>query len=336
MSCEQIPSITIYGTTQITSVSAYVTTLTSLIPGNPVVSVVTSVVPAICADDALDCPSETKEDVVTVTPTSTAIYTSDISTNVVVTSIVPQRTLYYACSSSQETSAQGMTSTNQVQETLNNQPSTSTEGDSRVASYTNVQQSSSSISSATLVGQFTGIATQIKGSATVVGVSASSVSSVADTILSPYHTTTSPHSFQPGPSASRLKSVATSLPIVTTSHTSSASSAVASQQEDTNVTPSSSKHAAIAGGIIGGILGSIVIACLVICMKRKKRDKHEDVKRWSGENEDVDYWERRFRALETEGDIIYGEKDDWDLQSSKKLRVSLRNRSHNYWHYADR
>lgn len=52
------------------------------------------------------------------------------------------------------------------------------------------------------------------------------------------------------------------------------------------------KYVVIVGGIIGGILGSIVIVCLVICMKRKKRDKYEDVKRWGGENEDVDYWER--------------------------------------------
>lgn len=288
------------------------------------VSTVTSVVPAVCADDASDCPSETKEEVVTVMPTSTAIYTSDISTNVVATNIVPQRTLYYECSSSQEASAQGTMSTGQVQETLNNQPPTSTEGDIRVASFTDVRQSSSSISSVTLAGQFTGIATQIQGSATAVGVSANSVSSATDAILSPYHTTAFPHSVQPGSSASLSKTVATSLPIVTASHTLSASSAVASQQEGTNATPSSSKHAAIAGGIVGGILGTIVIACLVICMKRKKRDKHDDVKRWSGENEDVDYWERRFRALETEGDIMHGEEDDWDMQSSRKLHVSLK------------
>lgn len=322
MSCEQIPSVTIYGTTQITSASTYVTTLTSLIPGNPLVSTVTSVVPAVCADDASDCPSETKEEVVTVTPTSTAIYTSDISTNVVATNIVPQRTLYYECSSSQEASAQGTMSTGQVQETLNNQPPTSTEGDIRVASYTDVRQSNSR--SATLAGQFTGIATQIQGNATVVGVSTNSVFSVTDTILSPYRTTAFSHSVQSGSFASLSKTVATSLPIVTASHTSSTSSAVASQQEDTNATPSSSKHAAIAGGIVGGILGIIVIACLVICMKRKKRDKHDDVKRWSGENEDVGYWERRFRALETEGDIMHGEKDDWDMQSSRKLHVSLK------------
>lgn len=62
----------------------------------------------------------------------------------------------------------------------------------------------------------------------------------------------------------------------------------------------------------------------MIWMKRKKRDKHEDAKRWNEQNEDVDYWERRFRALETEGDIMHGEKDDWDMHSSRKLHVSFK------------
>lgn len=322
MSCEQVPSVTIYGTTQITSASTYVATLTSLVPGNPVLSVVTSVIPAVCADDAPDCPSETKEAVVTVTPMSTTVHTSVISTKVVVTSVVPQRTLYYECSPSQETSAQGMMSTSQAQETLDNQPSTIIEDEGKVVSYTNVQQLSSSISSATLASQFTGIANNIQGNATIE-VSTSSVSSVADTILFPYHTPTFSSSGQSGPSANRPVSVATSLPMATTSQTSSASSTVASQQKDANPTSSSSNHAAVAGGIVGGILGIIVITCFVIWMKRKKRDKHENAERWNEKNEDVDYWERRFRALETEGDTVHGEKDDRDMHSSRKLRVSL-------------
>lgn len=244
------------------------------------ISVVTSVIPAVCADDAPDCPSETKEAVVTVTPTSTAIHTNVISTKVVVTSVVPQKTLYYECSPSQKTSAQGMMSTSQAKETLDIQPSTSIEDESRVVSYTNVQQLSSSINSATLASQFAGIANKIQGSATVE-VSTSSVSSVADTILFSYHAPTFSSSGQSGPPGNRPVSVATSLPMTTASHTSSASSTVESQRKDANPTPSSSNHAVVAGGIVGGILGIIVIACFVIWMKRKKNDKHENAERWN-------------------------------------------------------
>ncbi|WVO17381.1 hypothetical protein L204_105073 [Cryptococcus depauperatus] len=292
MSCEQIPSVTLYGTTQITTTSSFITTLTSIIPGNPVISTSTSVEPGKCDGNA-NCPSQTKSTVVTVTPSETSTYTSATQTNVVVTSVVPQKTLYYPCSPVQHEAGQA------AQINTSQESSSSTATDDTASS-----QSSSSMTDGGLKGQPSKIASQ----STTQATSGNSQSLP----VSPFP------SMPTG--AGSLSPSGSSRGSTTSDHSGAASSTTSSDASHKGTSSSSNNSAALAGGIVGGILGIILLVCLIICLRRKATRKNQ--RRQEGGGLDQDYWERHFRALEAEGDNDM-EKDDWDLKSSRKLHLTL-------------
>ncbi|WVQ85905.1 hypothetical protein IAT38_008073 [Cryptococcus sp. DSM 104549] len=300
--CESIPSVILWGTTQVTSTSSYITTITSVITGDPVATVSSSIDPGNCADgDVVGCtPPQTKPVVVTVTPTSTSTYTSQVETKVVATSLVPQKTLYYPCTATAETSE-----AEQAQ-------ASSTSGQASVAAATHT----TAAGEGELTGQFSGVATQTPASTTRVSSKLIGVDSIT--------ATDSDGSLMTLLSTTEIASVLPSeLAPVSSVASSSSVSGVSGASHDSNSTSTGSNTAAIAGGIVGGLVGLVLLAFLVMCVRKRRRGRERG--EYRGEDGvDDDYWERRFRELEAEETGSPGEKDDdWDLKSSRKLHLTL-------------
>ncbi|WVQ70714.1 hypothetical protein IAR50_000236 [Cryptococcus sp. DSM 104548] len=302
-SCEQIPSITIWGTTQITSISSYYSTFTSLVPGDQVTRTATSIVPDTC-DDGSDCPSSTSTGVDTITMMKTSVGSSAVETQMVFTSIVPQNTLYYPCSDAFTTTSGSATwqsgsslpaatqSTQELVSTTSAYPITSPLPTSIViesGSSTGMSSSASQSSSSAIQSSFQ-------------AVPASPTTTMSDSSRSPSGTESS-------------------------SHSTSSGSSMGTGHSDASQSPSSSGSSncgAIIGGVVGGIVAMLFLVLLLLCVRRRRAKKQNAP---SDQGNDVgDYWERKFRALEAGGAGGSGEgteKDDWDLKSSRKLHLTL-------------
>ncbi|ODO10602.1 hypothetical protein I350_01199 [Cryptococcus amylolentus CBS 6273] len=307
-SCEQIPSITIWGTTQITSTSSYFSTFTSLVPGDEITRTATSIVPGTC-DDGDDCASSTSVGVSTITMMKTSVGSSAVETQVVDTSIVPQNTLYYPCSNtSQATSLPATASSG------SSQPAATQQGTQMQASTTGAYPVTSPLPSSIIVddgsstGQFSLGLSQSSSSAT---------RSLSQAVSTASHTIT----------MSGASPFSTGTLSASSSHSTSSTSDGLSDasRHDAASSGSSSNHGAIIGGVVGGMLALLSLLALLLCCLRRRRKRSELP---SEQKDDAgDYWERKFRALEAgggSGSVEGGaEKDEWDLKSSRKLHLTL-------------
>ncbi|WWC72540.1 uncharacterized protein I206_106502 [Kwoniella pini CBS 10737] len=269
--CESIPSVTLYGTTQLT------TTLT------------------------------TSTIITTQLSQQIKLLTSQIITKEIITSIIPQKTLYYPCSET-EIIKPSSTSKQLLQTTLSS----------------NLNENSIDLNA---TGQFTGsLPTQIKFTSKSSSFTSSLVKSSVVTSKSSSQLTTS-------------TSTLTQLPLITSSRSDNVTNVNSSAEESNTTTKSNA--GTIAGGVIGGIFALIIfIILLMCCQKRRARRRikggswrDSSITPFHGGQSGNDYWEKRFREIESANSsrgnelgtnrINETEKGDWDSQTSKKLRLTL-------------
>jgi hypothetical protein len=292
MSCSLIPSVTLYGTTQITTTGYIWSTHTATITGSPYITLDGS-------------------DLVTITPTSESLSSTQVPGQTVVTSVVPQQTLYYPCS--QDTS-QATSSAAVVDHAAQQAAPSSNDGGSMTAaafsaSAVSAQVSAGATASAQTSSGAAAAAQPVSGgsSAAVAAVGASvtgSSSGVSQAVASAGISTSlsngasgavTPQLVNPSQSSSSGITVAA----VSSSHPSAASGK-GTDAASSGGTTSQSHSGAIAGGVVGGVL-ALVMLCVGLGWVRRRmdRDKDED---WEARTLDSreDYWERRFRQLDAE------------------------------------
>ncbi|OCF54765.1 hypothetical protein L486_07901 [Kwoniella mangroviensis CBS 10435] len=271
--CESIPSVTLWGTTQLTS------------------TITTSTI------------------VTTQVAQSTRLLTSQVITREIITSLVPQQTLYYPCSESE-----GAT-----------QPARPAPAQSRPAT-TQGQDEGSVDPNAT--GQFTGsLPTQTRATT-------KSLSFTSPTIKST--------------SISSSSTIENSVAYTSSASASSSSSPIENGEGSTDwSTAKSNNSGIIAGAVVGGIFGMILLVIILMCCQKRRARRRRmgsaagedwnDTSGGGGNGDGNDYWERRFREIESanssrgnglglngmEGGRGEKEKGDWDSQTSKKLRLTL-------------
>ncbi|WVW80888.1 hypothetical protein I302_102879 [Kwoniella bestiolae CBS 10118] len=267
--CESIPSVTLWGTTQLTTLITTSTVLTTQVAQ------------------------------------STRLATNQITTREVITSLVPQQTLYYPCSDSE---SGGATAPRPSQ--------------SRIVTSQNEEEGSVSVDP-NATGQFTGsLPTQTRRlSFTSPPVRSTSI---------------------PWTSISPIPSTSSS---VSTSSMGAGGDTDSSQSNSTTTKSSNAGAiaGAVVGGIFGLILLIVLLMCCQKRRARRRRigsagdeDWNDHSGKQGGGN---DYWERRFREMESanssrgNGLGLNGmgggegrgeeEKGDWDSQTSRKLRLTL-------------
>ncbi|GFZ48143.1 hypothetical protein JCM24511_05891 [Saitozyma sp. JCM 24511] len=292
MSCSLIPSVTLYGTTQITTTGYIWSTHTATITGSPYITLDGS-------------------DLVTITPTSESLSSTQVPGQTVVTSVVPQQTLYYPCS--QDTS-QATSSAAAVDHAAQQAAPTSNNGGSMTAAAFSASAVSAQVSAAatSLAQTSSGSAAAAQqvpaGSSAAVGASVTGSSSgVSQAVVSAGISTSlsggvggasgtvTPQLVNPSQSSTSGITVAA----VSSSHPSAASGN-GTDAASSGGTTSHSHSGAIAGGVAGGVL-ALVMLCVGLGWVRRRmdRDKDED---WEARTLDSreDYWERRFRQLDAE------------------------------------
>ncbi|WVQ95601.1 hypothetical protein IAU59_002698 [Kwoniella sp. CBS 9459] len=249
--CEQIPSVTLYGTTQLTSTITTHALVTSIIRLDPTVS----------AGE-------------TITPSTASILSSQVITRTVITSLVPQQTLYSPCPGDVDSTVTGVVGARPTRNGAH-APANGEETEDPQAT-----------------GQFTGVIPSyqsIRSSATALTLS--SYETTARTSSSLTNAASSSHT-------AASSAVTSSIPINETSNSNGASSGSSSTASG-DVGP-------IVGGVLGGVIGLVVLIVLIACIKKRRRDRRDrDVGEeyyGDGEGENSDYWERRFRQLEAEGE----------------------------------
>ncbi|WRT70657.1 uncharacterized protein IL334_007655 [Kwoniella shivajii] len=297
--CEQIPSVTLWGTTQLTSTITTSTILTSSISQ------------------------------------STRLVTSQVITKAVFTSLVPQQTLFYPCSDLSSAQSPG--------------PSagaiSSTQRGSQQPKASDANGGEGSIDP-NATGQFTGSLPLN----TRLSQTSSQLQSRSLSLISPSRTAAPS---VPTPSASASGS--TSPPVIS----SLAPSATAGEGTGENAQSqnrTSSQAGTIAGAVVGSICALILLIMIGLCIQRRRTRTNSGSRRndWSEKSlpqSDVgnDYWERRFREIESANSsrglsdglgsgsasrlqhqphTVGGvsderKKGDWDSQTSRKLRLTL-------------
>ncbi|KAK8850483.1 hypothetical protein IAR55_004401 [Kwoniella newhampshirensis] len=312
--CEQVPSTTIWGTTQVVFPTTTISTLTTLVPGEPLTFVITSI-------DAND--GQASIGAVTTTPYETSIVTSRIGVMETMTSLVPQKTLYYPCPTTATFSSTASASASSEGSMSSDSPSTITMGQAGPTETMTTSSSGpaqqSTVRGGDLTGQSTG--TLSKSSSSIFASSEPATST---------------------PNGHPWSSIAPTPTSTEATHASSGATPASSSLSETSPHSESHKSATIAGGIIGAILGLILLVLLAIYGRRKSGGGliRSSRRRSGKEGEDVagDYWEARFRELEAEtegggraekGDGFGGEvtgegrAGEWDLSSSQKLHLTL-------------
>ncbi|WWD20664.1 hypothetical protein CI109_105140 [Kwoniella shandongensis] len=306
--CELTPSATIWGTTQILFPTITTTTLTTLVPGSALTFTITSIDPSD--------PQKTSVGAITTTPYETSMVTSEVSVMGTSTKIVPQNTLYYPCPTSTSTDVTTSASST-IDDAINSSESQAIPGGTTTSQD---GQPSSTRASA-------GHPSQSTRSLTATGTTSagqSSSPSVADKQeQSSNHATTF-----------TLGSTATSSSLFSPLQTTSGNTSLSQEGS----TPSHShKSAAIAGGVVGGLIGLVLLFVIFFFLRRRNARQARQKNDSHGDETDGDFWERRFRELEAEGEGVIGgsggrdEKggDDWDLSSSRKLHLTLNLESKN-------
>ncbi|WVF68044.1 hypothetical protein IAT40_002806 [Kwoniella sp. CBS 6097] len=284
--CEQIPSVTLYGTTQLTSTVTTHALITSIIRLDPTVA-----------------------DGETITPSTASVLSSQVITRTIVTSLVPQQTLFSPCPRDGDSTITGVAGASQG---------------TRVGSATTAKATGEETDDPQATGQFTG----------VIPAYISIKSSSTRLALSSYKST------------SRIPSTATdALHFSTAAATSGAASGPSNNGTSGNDTsdPSSTSSGnvgPILGGVLGGVIGPIVLIVLLVCIRKSQRNKRErrDGEEEEEEGQEGDYWERKFRQLEAEGErgekrgsgetgdvdgVVQGVPGEDEMSRHKKLHLTL-------------
>jgi len=289
MACTPLPSVTLWGTTQITSTTQITTTSLSLFPGAPSPSPSTSF--TVSCDVLGNCITSTITNLVTVIPTITSTITTQVDATTVLTSIVPRQTLYSPCPDESESSsvvgmdAETFSSASPVSQSSN----TSSHGPGFTPSTsTSVTRSSSPSTSSS--GSSSSASPRISKPTTS---SITSILSMGSEIM---------------PSQSMISSTTTSA-----SATTSATVIAASSASNT----SHSHGAVIAGSVIGSLVTLVVLLFLLIRLRRSRPSDRYD----RAHDDKDEYWESRFRELEAEAETP-GEKGDASREESRRLHVS--------------
>lgn len=322
MACAPIPSVTLYGTTQITTQIQVTATSLSTYLGEPAISL-TTFVHTQCDAFGLKCGPQQTSSLVTVTPTMTSTVTEVVNTQTVLTSVVPQRTIYSPCPDGRQPTNTG------------GKPAVETDkaegdGDEGKESQEPVTQFTPPPAILTpSESTFQGVVSQTQNQApspspppTIV----TSISSVPQTQISSSQPVRSNSNTEPALPYSSVTHPSSAYASISSIYSSSAYSAVASAGAQATTETSSPKGAVVAGAVVGGILGLCSLCCLLMWFRRRM-GRDDDTGQSVGT---VDYWERRFRELEADGgDEKVGSEghfgDDGDLvegEKSKKLRVS--------------
>ncbi|WVQ63276.1 uncharacterized protein L199_001427 [Kwoniella botswanensis] len=271
--CESIPSVTLWGTTQLTSTITTSTILTTRVAQ------------------------------------STRLLTSQVVTREIITSLVPQQTLYYPCSDSEGSTQSARPAPAQ------SRPAT-TQGEDEGSVDPNA------------TGQFTGsLPTQTRATTKSLSFTSPTIKSTSIS------------------SSSTIENSAA----YTSSASASSSSPIENGEGSTDSSTTKSNNSGIiAGAAVGGIFGMILLVIILMCCQkrraRRRRIGSAAGKDWNdtsggggGNGDGNDYWERRFREIESanssrgnglglngmEGGRGEKEKGEWDSQTSKKLRLTL-------------
>jgi hypothetical protein len=308
--CSLTPSVTIYGTTQIPTVTTITHTLTSVGEGDPIVSLNIAQT-VLCNAAGVDCEQQVVTLPITLVPTLTSTLLSVETKATFVTNVVPQQTLYYPC-------APGVSSTFIREATRSD---TATSAKSRLEDAPTYQ---------TLVSQ---PRTTSMSSQPSLPVSATSpIDTTPTSSMSLAATPTTPTTFVAVTTTQTDKVARVSSSTKSTSgpssstHSMAVGSGVAAQSHDKG---SGSKTGAIAGGVAGAVVALILLCSCIVYLRRAKVPNRRD----SHGTTSTDYWERRFRALEAEETSDHGETKDADLSPDtptaptipcgKKLRYTM-------------
>ncbi|OCF30740.1 hypothetical protein I316_07626 [Kwoniella heveanensis BCC8398] len=292
--CEQIPSVTLYGTTQLTSTITTHALITSIIRLDPTVS----------AGE-------------TITPSSASILSSQVITRTVVTSLVPQQTLYSPCpgDGDGDTTATGVAGA-QAQAT-------------KSVARTPGQVQGEETDDPQATGQFTGVIPSyqsIKGSSTALALSSYNATLTKSQAASTNHAPSS----------------ATVVPTDASSSVSADSDGTSDSASSGSSSTSSNDLGPIVGGVLGGVISLVVLVAFAVCIKRKNQRRKNRRERYiegeegeGGHDGNGDYWERRFRQLEAEGEkrvsgetgdgdgALQGHKGEEEMTHHKKLHLTL-------------
>lgn len=274
MSCEQRPSVTLWGTTQITTLTTVLSTRT-----NPNAHRITSSVTSTTCDGEGNCGPVARP---TVIVDEADLSFETVTTQTVVTNVIPVQTRYYPCPSettsppqpqSTGTSAPAMTSTSEPAEgslTISTVPAPDTTSSGPSTSSPASQSSSASPTSLTL-----------------------SPSSDDQAALSSSTSDEPPASVAWPTVAEETSSPPGAESITTTGQTGNDGSALGGE--------SSSKSSALgANEIVGIVLGCVTLLVFLGLMIVKYRSRRKDRKGGGGHQET--YWERRFQELEGGGE----------------------------------
>ncbi|ORX41062.1 hypothetical protein BD324DRAFT_36158 [Kockovaella imperatae] len=317
--CELVPSVTLYGTTQIQTVVSLTSTSTFDVTMEPQVHLTTNLNGVPCPPGQQDCQfSQTA--LVTDTPvyqTTKVITTSSTS---LITQVIPQKTLYYPCSSTG--AGDGGENAAQVETSADDHPpqtfseavsSFATPASSAVPTTTNdvtasVIDSLQSVSTKPAVGH--------SSSQKIVSPSASS------TILA-------------NPTSESLIVASATRSNLFSSITSSFPSGGTAVQNNQDTSGSSGANVPIIAGIVGGIgVLVLLISFCLWCRRRTRLPVSRDSER-DASSISTDFWERRFRQIEAEGDgedvqhgagmdeKVVAEGGGVERVGSKKIRLTL-------------
>lgn len=323
MACAPIPSVTLYGTTQITTQVQVTATSLSTYLGEPAISL-TTFVHTQCDAFGLKCSPQQTSSLVTVTPTMTSTVTEVVNTQTVLTSVVPQRTIYSPCPDGRQPTNTG----GKAVET--NKGGGDGDGDGGKESQEPVTQFTPPPAILTpSESTFQGVVSQTQNQvpsppppSTVIAFS----SSVTQTQISSSQSARSNSNTEPALPYSSVTHPSSAYASISPIYSSSVYSSVASAGAQATTESSSPKGAVVAGAAVGGILGLCSLCCLLMWFRRRM-GRDDDTGRSVGT---VDYWERRFRELEADGgeekigsEGHFGnDGDPVEGEKSKKLRVS--------------
>ena len=302
MSCDLIPSVTLWGTTQITIQTRYTTTLTPFtIPPSDVLS----------PGSYMSC-DDSNEICITISGASVPLTTtllSIVETTSVYTSLVPRQTLYSPClttgGSTIPSSTRGTATPSSTRISSDNDNGLTASGGAQASSMSVIQSQSQGISNTDSVMQSF--------------VSHSDSLSTSLTISEPTSGTATEHQ---------------SITSTYWSHTISNPSASTQNQKPSSYTnaladkPSDNSthhtHHNQPGIIIGSVIGSVVVIAIVLLVHNswKKRIKKSKEERAVNGGDNHDYWETRFRALESQGDVPDEKRGESSVRN-KRLRVSI-------------
>lgn len=296
MACVPSPSLTIWGTTQITQTTSYYTTWTALAPQAPGVQI----------EDGRVAVKGAQQ---------TVTLSTLVETVTVVPSVVPQRTLFYPCTE---------TKTSALDPAFTLSSATATTSTEDIAPpFVETTTSSSQSANATP-------APSSSSSSQSTATYSSSTSRILLSPSTPLIMPTTPMSTQQMSEAvSALASSSIAAPPSSTVNIGAGQSDMPDQTESSN--------GEMVGAIVGTLAGILLLIGLWFCYRHRRRDRHvqggtggRNDEEYAGPDDGGDYWERKFKALDSEAgspqDEVQGMSAPTRLESpeTKRLRVSCR------------